>query len=70
MIRFSARCTYLLLVPQGMALILHRALISFLGNNLMFKRNFTVFILKRTITGTVTVTNADGECSVNVRDFP
>ena len=57
MIRFSARGTYLLLVPQG------RALISFLRNNRMFKRNFNIYYIreKRTLTEAVTVTNTDGE---------
>ena len=56
MIRFSAWGIYLLLVPQGRALIRDRALISFLRNNQMFKKTL-IFILKRTMTETVTVTN-------------
>ena len=57
MIRFSARGAYLLLVPQG------RALISLLRNNRMFKRNFNIYYIreKRTLTEAVTVTNTDGE---------
>ena len=43
MIQFSARGAYLLLVPQGRALIRDRALISFLRNNQMFKKTL-IFI--------------------------
>ena len=54
MIRFSTRGTYLLLVPQGRALIRDRVLIregrlfNFLRNNLMFKTKQTLINIKIT----------------------
>ena len=66
MIRFCAQGAYLHLVLQGRTFILDRALITFLGNNRMFET--FIFISKRTIFETVTVTNTDGECSVNVSE--
>ena len=63
MIRFSARGAYLLLVPQGRALFL-------CCETTECSKETLTFILKRTLTETVTVTNTDGECSVNVRDLP
>ena len=47
MIRFSARGAYLLLVPQGRVLIRDRALISFLRNNRMFKKNFNTLSIEK-----------------------
>jgi len=62
MIRFSAQGAYLLLVTQGRALIRDGALNSFLRNNQMFKKTL-IFISKRTIFETGTVTNTHkGEC--------
>ena len=44
MVRFSARGAYLLLVPQGRALIRERALFSLLRNNRMLKTKLKYFL--------------------------
>ena len=46
MIRFSAEGAYLLLVPQGRALIQDRALISFLETTECLKQNFNIYLKK------------------------
>jgi len=52
MIRFSVRGAYLLLVPQGRALIRDRALSYFLRNNGLFKTDLLNLgsLLARTIS--------------------
>ena len=57
MTRFSARDAYLLLVPQGRALIPERALFSLLRNNRMLKTKLEYFFKNGTITEAVAVTN-------------